>query len=165
MSGRALSLNPSMHGTPPAMMPYRIHEADFEVPENWLDQTINIFKLPAVASAKEASFVISRDSIGNSGTFADYVASQLVSTEQQLPGFKLLQTWDFELNGYPAALADYNWDREGHELMLRQVFVEHGSAVLITTLTTTFNDLPHHEAGWKKVMHTLTLRPAPLDNA
>lgn len=147
------------------MMPYRIHEADLEVPENWLDQTINIFRLPAVASAKEASFVISRDSIGNAGAFADYIAGQLASAEQQLPRFSLLQKWDFELNGCPAALADYTWEREGHPLMLRQVFVEHAGAVLITTLTTTVDDLPHHETAWRKVMHTLTLRPASADNA
>ncbi|MDH0749410.1 DcrB-related protein [Pseudomonas sp. GD03842] len=147
------------------MMPYRIHEADLEVPENWLDQTINIFRLPAVASAKEASFVISRDSIDNAGAFADYVAGQLASAEQQLPGFSLLQKWDFELNGCPAALVDYTWEREGHSLMLRQVFVEHGAAVLITTLTTTVDDLPHHEMAWRKVMHSFTLRPASPDNA
>lgn len=147
------------------MMPYRIQEANLEIPEDWHDQTINIFKLPAVGNASEASFVISRDSIGIYGSFPDYVASQLTSAERQLPGFKLLQTWDFELNGCPATLADYSWEREGHELMLRQVFIEHGGAVLVTTLTTTFNDLPHHEAAWKKVMHTLTLRSIPVDNA
>jgi len=46
-------------------------------------------------------------------SFPDYVASQLTSAERQLPGFKLLQTWDFELNGCPATLADYSWEREG----------------------------------------------------
>jgi len=150
-----------MHGTPLVMTPYRIQEADLEVPADWRDQTINIFTLPAVESASAASFVISRDSIGTYNNFPDYVANQLTSAEQQLPGFKLLQTWDFELNGFPAALADYSWEREGHELMLRQVFVEDGSKVLITTLTTTFNDLPYHEAAWKKVMHTLALRSVP----
>lgn len=145
------------------MMPYRIQEADLDIPEDWNDQTLNLFKLPAVGEAKEASFVISRDALGGHDSFPDYVASQLTSAEQQLPGFKLLQTWDFELHGFSAVLADYVWQREGHELMLRQVFVLHGDNVLITSLTTTFEDLPYHEPAWKKTMHSLTMRPVPTD--
>ncbi|MFK3798502.1 DcrB-related protein [Pseudomonas sp. NPDC088444] len=147
------------------MMPYRIQEADLDIPQGWYDQTLNIFKLPAEGDAQEASFVISRDAIGTHGTFVDYVTNQLASAEQQLPGFKLLQSWDFELHGFPAALADYLWEREGHELMLRQVFVQHGKTVLVTSLTTTLNDLPHHETAWKKTMHSLTMRPLPADDA
>jgi hypothetical protein len=146
------------------MTPYRIQEADFEIPEDWHDQTLNLFKLPATNAAKEASFVISRDVLGAHGSLPDYVASQLKSAEQQLPQYKLLQTWDFELNGYPAALADCVWDREGVELMLRQVFVQNSSAILITSLTTTREDLPHHESAWKKAMHSLALRPAPIES-
>jgi hypothetical protein len=144
------------------MKPYRIQEADLQIPSDWRDQTLNLFKLPAGAGGQEASFVISRDVIGTHDSFTDYVASQLASAEQQLPHYKLLQTWDFELNGYAASLVDYVWEREGIELMMRQVFVENGPAVLITSLTTTYEDLRHHENAWKKTMHSLTLRPAPI---
>lgn len=40
---------------------YRLQEADLDIPDRWQDQSINIFKLPAVGTAREASFVISRD--------------------------------------------------------------------------------------------------------
>jgi len=43
------------------MARYRLQEAEFVIPDNWTDQTLNIFKLPAVGEAKEASFLISRD--------------------------------------------------------------------------------------------------------
>ncbi|WP_296262685.1 MULTISPECIES: DcrB-related protein [unclassified Pseudomonas] len=138
---------------------YRIQEADLEIPEAWQDQSINIFKLPAVGSAKEASFVISRDAGQGDASFAEYVANQLKSAELQLPGFKLIQTWDFVLHGHAATLLDYSWQREGRELMLRQVFIERKPAVLITTLTTTLGDLVHHEPAWKQAMATLVPRP------
>ena len=138
---------------------YRIQEADLDIPPTWQDQSINIFKLPAVGGAKEASFVISRDAGQGDALFADYIAAQLKSAEQQLPGFKLIQTWDFVLHGRAATLLDYTWQREGRELMLRQVFIEHKPAVLITTLTTTPDDLVHHETAWKQVMATLVPMP------
>lgn len=137
---------------------YRIQEADLDIPEDWQDQSINIFKLPAVGTAQEASFVITRDASGRNTPFAEYVANQLRSAEQQLPGFKLIQTWDFLMHGHNATLFDYTWQREGRDLMLRQVFIEQQPAVLITTLTTTPHDLAQHETAWKQTMATLVPR-------
>ncbi|UVM50332.1 DcrB-related protein [Pseudomonas sp. B21-015] len=137
------------------MTSYRIQEADLDIPDTWQDQSINIFKLPAVGKAKEASFVISRDATQGDSTFAEYVDRQLKSAEQQLPSFKLVQRWDMVLHGHTATLLDYTWQREGRELMLRQVFIERKPSVLITTLTTTPSDLAHHEQAWKRVMHSL----------
>jgi hypothetical protein len=133
---------------------YRLQEADLEIPDTWHDQSINIFKLPAVDKAKEASFVISRDSGQDELQFLDCVAAQLKSAEQQLPGFKLIKHWDFTLHQHAASLLDYTWERDGRELMLRQMFIEHKPAVLIATLTTTPDDLIHHEAIWKQVMQS-----------
>jgi hypothetical protein len=138
---------------------YRIQEADLDIPDAWQDQSINIFKLPATGSAKEASFVISRDPSQGDTPFADYVSRQLQSAEQQLPGFKLVKRWDFILHGHAATLLDYTWQREGRDLMLRQVFVERKPAVLITTLTTTPDDIAHHDAAWKQAMQSLVPQP------
>lgn len=139
---------------------YRLQEADLEIPDTWQDQSINIFKLPAVGGAQEASFVISRDPNQGDTSFVDYIAKQLYSAEQQLPGFELIKRWDFVLHGHAAVLFDYSWKRDGRELMLRQVFVERKPAVLITTLTTTPADMVHHEPAWKQAMATLT--PVPV---
>lgn len=138
---------------------YRLQEADLDIPDNWQDQSINIFKLPAVGTAKEASFVISRDPSQGDALFADYIETQLSSAEQQLPGFKLIKRWDFVLHAHAATLLDYSWQREGRELMLRQVFVERKPAVVITTLTTTVDDLIHHEPAWKQAMQSMMPLP------
>lgn len=140
------------------MARYRLQEAEFVIPDNWTDQTLNIFKLPAVGEAKEASFVISRDPGQGDQPFSEYIAAQLKGAEQQLPGFKLIKQWDFVLHEHTSVLLDYLWEREGRELMLRQVFIECKPAVLIATLTTTFNDHLHHEPAWMSVMRTLEPR-------
>ncbi|MGC5704385.1 DcrB-related protein [Pseudomonas sp. NFXW11] len=142
------------------MSSYRIQEADLDIPDAWQDQSINIFKLPAVNGAQEASFVISRDRSQGDTPFADYVANQLNAAEQQLPEFKLIKRWDFDMHGHAAVLLDYSWKREGRELLLRQVFVERKPAVLITTLTTTANDLAQHEPAWKQAMQSLKPQPS-----
>ncbi|SDB67953.1 hypothetical protein SAMN03159382_06071 [Pseudomonas sp. NFACC23-1] len=141
------------------MTSYRIQEADLEIPDTWQDQSINIFKLPAVGPAKEASFVISRDTTQGDAPFAEYVDRQLKSAEQQLPGFKLVQRWDTVLHGHTATLLDYTWQREGRDLMLRQVFIERKPSVVITTLTTTPNDFAYHEPAWKVAMHSFKPQP------
>jgi hypothetical protein len=64
------------------------------------------------------------------------------------------------MQGHAAVLLDYSWKREGRELMLRQVFIERKPAVLITTLTTTVNDLVHHEPAWKQAMQSLKPQPS-----
>lgn len=143
---------------PGAMTLYRMQEAELEIPEAWQDQSINVFKLPAMNGGREASFVISRDAGQGDSSFPDYIAEQLKSAEQQLPRFKLHQSWDFVLHGHTATLLDYSWEREGRELMLRQVFVEHKPAILIATLTTTPDDLVRHERAWKQAIATLTPR-------
>lgn len=140
------------------MIPYRTQEVDLEVPDSWQDQSITIFKLPAVGSAKEASFIITRDASQGGTAFVDYVDNQINSAQQQLPAFKLIQRWDMVLHGHAATLLDYSWQREGREIMLRQVFIERKPAVLITTLTTTTDDLVHHEKAWKVVMNSLKPR-------
>lgn len=137
------------------MIPYRLNEADIDIPAGWQDQSINIFKLPGAAGAGDASFVVSRDPSQDDLPFADYIERQLKQAEQQLPGFKLLLRGDFVLHGHAASRLDYSWQREGRDLLLRQVFVERKPAVLITTLTTTPNDIKHHEKAWKEVMQTL----------
>lgn len=142
------------------MTPYRLNEADLQLPKSWQDQSINIFKLPATGTAKEASFVVSRDPSQGDLPFADYMSRQIENAQAQLPGFKLILRGDFLLHGHAASRLDYSWQREGRDLMLRQVFIERKPAVLITTLTTTPDDMPQHERAWKRAMESL--KPVPV---
>jgi hypothetical protein len=141
------------------MIPYRIQEADMAIPETWSDQSINIFKIPANENHGEASFVVSRDPSQGETPFTDYVTGQIESARNQLPGFRFSHREDFELRGHSASSIRYQWDSNGRELMLCQVFIESKPAVIILTLTTTPEDSPHHASVWKEVIRGY--RPVP----
>ena len=136
------------------MIPYRIQEADLEIPDSWSDQTINIFKIPANENHGEASLVISRDTSRGKTSFHDYVTGQIETAKKQLPGFKLFHREDFDLRGNAASSVRYSWSRDGLDLMLCQVFVENVRSVLILTLTTTPEDASNHAAAWKEIIRS-----------
>lgn len=100
------------------MAPYRLHEADFEIPDAWQDQSINIFKFSISGPAREASFAISRDPSRDDASFADYVAHQLENVEKQLPSFKLHKRWDINIHGHATVPLDCQRQHEGRDLML-----------------------------------------------
>jgi hypothetical protein len=136
------------------MIPYRTQEADLMIPGTWSDQSINIFKIPASGNAGEASFVISRDASQGNNSFSDYVLSQIDAAKKQLHGFKLLHREDFELRGHNASSIRYQWNNNGRDLMLCQVFIESKPAVIILTLTTIPEDAVNHADVWKKVVRS-----------
>jgi hypothetical protein len=144
------------------MIPYRIQEADMAIPETWSDQSINIFKIPANENHGEASFIISRDASLGDTPFNDYVTGQIETAKKQLPGFMFCHREDFELRGHSASSIRYQWDSNGRELMLCQVFIESKPAVIILTLTTTPEDSSHHASVWKEVIRGY--RPVPAAN-
>lgn len=145
------------------MIPYRIQEADLSIPDNWTDQSINIFKIPASGTAGEASFVISRDQSQGNKPFSEYVTGQIETAKNQLPGFRFFHREDINLRGYAASSIRYSWNRDGLELMLCQVFIECKPAVVILTLTTTPEDSLNHSAAWKEVIRGY--RPIPREGS
>lgn len=144
------------------MIQYRIQEADLEIPENWNDQSINIFKIPADDNHGEASFVITRDRSRKDEPFHDYVTGQIETARNQLPGFMFYHREDFELRGHAASSIRYSWKRDGLDLMLCQVFIESKPAVVILTLTTTPEDASNHAAAWKEIVRSY--RPVPASD-
>lgn len=143
------------------MIPYRIQEADLEIPDNWSDQSINIFKIPANENHGEASLVISRDTSRGKIPFHDYVTGQIETAEQQLPGFRFFHREDLDLRGNAASSVRYSWNRDGLNLMLCQVFVESARSVVILTLTTTPEDASNHAAAWKEIIRSYRPVTAP----
>lgn len=133
------------------MTSYRIQEAEISIPETWMDQSINIFKIPASQNAGEASFVISRDATKGDDSFPDYVAKQIAMAEKKLPGFKLLQREDFDLRGHAASSILYQWNNNGLALILCQAFIEE-NPVIILTLTTLSKDAKNYAAAWREVV-------------
>lgn len=137
--------------------PYQINEAELLIPADWLDNSINIFRIPANENAKEASLVFSRDGSQGETGFAEFVMKQVQQCESQLTGFKLIRhNIYYEPVSY--AWVDYQWQVESRVIMLRQIFLESKPVNLIVTLTTTPEDAQGHEAVWLEAIRNIKMR-------
>lgn len=140
--------------------PYMMQEAMMMLPPQWQDQTLNVFKIPASAQAQAASFVISRDSNKGQHSLADYVKAQCRQYAEQMEGFALEKEEYFLSQGWEAAWVECRWILESRPLYIRQVFYGLPNQVLICTLTTSPQDIEHHETAWRQVMSSLVLQPS-----
>ncbi len=140
-----------------ALHPYTIHEADLLIPSHWTDHSLNVFKIPPGAGSQGASLVISRDAQKGEQNLEKYIETQLEQCAENLNEFALRKREKFTHGGRDAGWVEYTWVMDRRELLLRQVYYDLGSQALICTLTTTVQDLPHHDATWRKVMSSIVL--------
>jgi hypothetical protein len=139
------------------MIPYSIQEADLMIPVHWQDQTLNVFKIPPGEHHQGASLVISRDAQKGTRALDEYIDTQLKHCEAQLNRFKLIKRQRFTHQERAAGWLEYTWMMDRRELLLRQVYYDLGTQALICTLTTTQQDVVHHDAIWRKVMSSVVL--------
>jgi hypothetical protein len=139
------------------LQPYCIQEADLLIPAHWLDQSLNVFKIPPTGEHRGASLVISRDTQKGSKSLDEYIDTQLKLCEAQLGAFSLLKRERFTHQERAAGWVEYTWLMDRRELLLRQVYYDLGSQALICTLTTTQQDVAHHDVVWRQVMASVVL--------
>jgi len=141
------------------MTPYRIQEADLEIPSSWVDQSLTVFKIPGTSGTPEASFVISRDATKSMQPFEDYIDSQIRQCEAKLPGFVLKKNEKFLVQNHACAWLDYSWRNGKAETWIRQIFFDRGPQALICTLTSVEAGIKQHDRAWRKLMSSMVLRP------
>jgi hypothetical protein len=141
------------------MNKYRIQEAEFSIPATWVDQSLNIFKIPGANGHSEASLVISRDKRGKGQSFFDYLQAQGKQAQEQLPEFVLVASNRFPLGDVECGWFEYTWKSAPGTLHVRQIFYPLLEAkVLISTLTTAPKDISHHDGAWRQAMiHSIQL--------
>ena len=66
------------------MKPYRFHEADVQVPDDWQDGTINTFSLEGAGGKSAANFVVTRDFKTKVADVQAYADQQLVTAAKHL---------------------------------------------------------------------------------
>jgi len=148
-------------------VPYRIHEADLNIPEAWEDRSLTIFRLPGATGAKDASFVITRDPTRGKLDFPAYIATQIEECKAKLPGFVLHKNESFKFQDHSGAWLEYGWKNGNVPTLIRQVFYDRGQGALIFTLTLAPDDVAYFDPIWRGVMSNMTLQPLPraIDDA
>jgi hypothetical protein len=97
----------------------------FEVPRHWEDKTIVAFAAPAAAGQPaSASFVMTRDTLGESDTLASYADRQLAELSQRVDGFELQSKRDTTIGGARAVAMRFTSKALAGPLVQRLVVVE-----------------------------------------
>jgi hypothetical protein len=88
-------------------MHYRFHEGTIDLPDDWTDESMNIFKAPVDSGY---NLVISRERIPRSIDPALHRDSQRKIIEENLIGFNLRERRPIDLDGDATEWIEYGWN-------------------------------------------------------
>lgn len=114
---------------------YTMNEGSFEVPEEWKDNSLNIFVVGGSEPPMNLSFVISRDTLRDGVELVDYVEKQLGDVGKKLRKFRVIGKRQIEVNGHPALEAEFTWISDKSPMHQRQQYIRRGTTVLVFTAT------------------------------
>jgi hypothetical protein len=97
----------------------------FEVPRHWEDKTIVAFSAPSrPGQSTSASFVMTRDALGDADTLATYADRQLAELSQRVDGFELIEKRDTSIGGARAFSIRFSSKALAGPLVQRLVVIE-----------------------------------------
>jgi hypothetical protein len=117
------------------MTMFHTDEVSFELPEGWVDRSINLFVPPANPSG--FSFVMSRQELAGQG-LAPFVASALATLAKEWPRFVVLGQRDRMVGPLQGREARVKWAPKGQPYYQHQVYAPYYGTALIFTATTPF---------------------------
>ena len=111
---------------------YHINEGTIELPDEWIDRTMNVFT-PDTSENPEWNIVVSRDKLDEGETLGDYLDKQLAEMPKALPRFRVQSNEEITVNDYPARKVVSTWIGEKGTLRQKQiVFVRDGKSLVFT---------------------------------
>lgn len=140
------------------MAKYQIDEATFDLPDDWRDQTLNVFTTGGPEPPLEATLVISRSTLEPGRHLVDHVEAEMEKLKSKLPKFRLLGKRRIELAGRTALEAEVTWYSDGRPVHQRQQFLQVENRVLafITTAPVKIADAQNQQVD--AILASLTLR-------
>jgi hypothetical protein len=126
----------------------------FEVPRHWEDKTIVAFSAPSrPGQSTSASFVMTRDTLGDADTLATYADRQLAELSQRVDGFELIDKRDTSIGGARAFSIRFSSKALAGPLVQRLVVVEdRRRAVVCFTATAPKADAAQLEALFDRML-------------
>ncbi len=116
------------------MLNYALHEGTIALPDEWLDQSINIFSHPG-GDHPECTIVLTRGILELGEDLKGYAKRQTDLLAQTLSDMEIIREEDILINGQQAREAEFSWAGEGRRYRQRQVFLARGELVMILTAT------------------------------
>lgn len=132
-------------------MAYRFNEGSLEVPADWHDETMNIFKGPL---SQGYNLVISRGEIPKAADHQAHIAEQLLAIEENLPMFSEVGREGIQLDGVTCTWLEYTW--KSPEGLMNQINVLRAVNDMLVSFTLTsakgFDD--RQRARFREVLET-----------
>jgi len=120
---------------------YKINEGSFELPEKWVDQTINVFPNSPSAPA-DFSVIISRDVPLANEDLTAYFQRQVKQLPTSLPGVREIQRGSLTVDKVDAMQIEYTWMNKGKKIQQRQVCILIDNKVMNFTASATAQIYP-----------------------
>lgn len=136
------------------MQTYTLNEGTLELPDEWVDQTMNIFPSSASTPA-DFSVVITRDTPLANETLKKYFERQIKQLPDALPGFKETRRGELKVDGRDAVDIEYDWIGQGKKMHIRQVGLMLDGVVMNITATAVAPHFPKHSADFDKILQSI----------
>lgn len=113
-------------------MNYRFHEGSLTIPDDWRDESMNIFK---TSEAEGYNLVISRERIPRSLDPQQHLAGQRKVIEDNLAGYREMDRATIDLDGESCVWLEYSWTSP--EGPMNQVNVMRVAGEILVSFTFT----------------------------
>ena len=113
---------------------YNINEASFEIPDDWEDNSINVFSIKDRGT--EFSLVISRDNNPQlTLPLEDYAEEQLKLLAEKLLDFERLNKQIVLVDNTPIVITQFRWKSEAGIVNQMQGYIFHNKKLFVLTGT------------------------------
>lgn len=135
---------------------YRFNEGSLELPEGYVDQTINVFPNSS-SSPADFSVVVSRDSPLAGENLQAYFERQMKQLPNTLPGLKVLRRGQITVGGEPAMEVEYTWVSKGMKMHQRQATLMAGGRILNVTASALDNSFHKFATQFEEILDSFKL--------
>lgn len=131
---------------------YTSQHLAFDVSDDWVDQSITAFRIPARPGRGDASFVVTSDPTRSGKDFEKYLSEQRSKCESSLPELEMVRSDLLEAHGRAMGWLEFTWKNDGKVIQIRQVFFDCDPLAVICTLTAAPHDVPLLNDSWRDLM-------------
>jgi len=137
------------------MKTYFTNEINFEVPDEWIQNSINIFPNLKVFG-KDFSLVINRDQLDDKQNLDAYVEEQISKQLGLLPDFKLFKKNNIEVSNITSCCVHFQWkDNDGLKVQYQVYIPITNQYFIIITATALEKFTTQHEDIFNNILSTL----------
>jgi hypothetical protein len=140
---------------------YQLNEATIDIPDNWVDKSMNIF-VSAETGSQGISLVIARERLPWGMEFKEFAEGEMAKISKQLQQFKELSRDDLEIPNCIAKLFEYTWTNHQTDTHQILVMIAKERALMLITFSMPGFMSDSQKAHAMRILNSLTFRDAAV---